>query len=106
MLYYHSVLICSQTAIFLLGADLYPYNEEDETMILFRTSLKNARKLVGNWEPGAHLIAALETIPTVHWQDPVLRMILDGEEIDEERGKGAAIVIQYYNIVNNFSVST
>ena len=76
-------------AKFLLGVDLHPYNEEDEVMVTFRTCMKNALKFFGNWEPGASLVAALATLPSVHWQDPVLRLILDGEDVDDERGKVA-----------------
>lgn len=54
---------------------------------MFQSTLKTARRLVGTWEPGAHLLTSLEGLPKRHWEDPVLRKILDNDEIDEETGK-------------------
>jgi hypothetical protein len=54
---------------------------------MFQSALKSARRLVGTWEPGAHLFAGLDGLHVRHWEDPILRKILDGDEVDEKNGK-------------------
>jgi hypothetical protein len=80
-------LCCRIAAKLLLGADFYPYSEENPDVSMFLSALKTARLLVGTWEPGARLLASLEGLPKRHWEDPVLRKILDNDEIDEQTGK-------------------